>query len=403
MPESKDFNLSDYLLLSSPLYNNELWSLKRKLFGQNSLTYAYDQAIRGDSHGGSKLIPLGIAGAIASQGHRLPGMLPGSKFRQILGEFLGKGGLHAIGPKAKPILAGLLSIPITQAIVSGEYTRRSLQDKTASENENSVSSANITASLASLLPQFAATAYFKNLVPKIYSSVDAPLSSKQEDIFNRFLRRKNLIATDPGAILRRGGAPTIGSGPYAGDPFRNFLNNIFKGPSYIPNDDNVLSRIINKIIKSDAGSNANINKTKGFINMPSSFFEELKDSEKVLKPGILAHETGHGLGPSIYTKGLVRRLSALAPLLGAGNIIHTRNEETGRNTALASPLLGAPLLASEFDASMRGSNLLNRLAKGNLNKLQRLAPFVGLPTYAALTLTPAVAHLTKKYMGGYES
>jgi hypothetical protein len=399
MQESKDFNLSDYLLLSSPFYNNELWSLKRKAFGQNSLTNAYDAALRGDSHGYSKLIPFGIAGAIASQGHKLPGMLPGAKFRSNLAQLIGRTGVSILGPKAKAFLAAGLSIPVTQAIVSGEMTRRSLQDKSAStapKDSSDASRANIAASISAMIPPFFGSLYFNHAVPKIFKDIAPPLSPEVDGLFNRFLRSKKIKIVDPNFD----GTYRIKK-PDLGPVGETLTRSLFSGPAYTDNNDSLISRLIKKLSGADVGKD----KAKGFIIDPDSFYysDNMRGVKGALRPGILAHEMGHAMGPKIYTKPLTRQLSMLAPALATGNIIHTKNEEVGRNTALASPLLASPLLASELDASVRGSNLLNRLAKGKLTKLQRLSPFVGLPTYAALALSPGAAHLTKKYTGGYES
>jgi hypothetical protein len=182
----------------------------------------------------------------------------------------------------------------------------------------------------------------------------------------------------------------------------DILNKLFSSPAYTPNNDTLIAKLIKKV----TGKGKRKDNVKGFIIDPFEFYASSPERFSVrgaIKPGIRAHEAGHALGPDIYTKPIVRRLSVLAPILGTGNIIHTKNEEVGRNTALASPLLASPLLASEFDASMRGSNLLKKLTKGKLTTLQKLSPYVGLPTYLAAAAAPSLAHLTKKYMGGYES
>lgn len=445
MPESKDFNLSDYITLSLPAVGDQLWALKRKLLGQNTYTTAIDAAIRGDSHGVSKISPLLVAGLIASQGHKLPGMLPGSKFRKFLHPMLGRTGTRVFGAKAKPILASILSMPVTQGVVSGEYTRKALQDKSASflgfETETAkkkrLTEANLVASLTSAgIPMVAGQTHMRLLVPHLYKNVEDTLDPKQKAIFDRFIRRKGFQTGDFAEMVddistkdfNRAKSHSINSakqkvkflGPNAdldeivrssrarannkynsfgalGDSLKNMLRS--SGPFFAPKDTFILGKLLTAIADKNLSKNKNV---KGFINMPEKFFDNLGEASKSLKPGVLVHEVGHGVGPSVYIKGLTRRLSQLAPGLATGNILFTNDENTARNSALISPLLSAPLLASEFDASMRGSNILKKLTKGNLTKLQRLSPFVGLPTYAAFAASPAIAYFTKKKMDGFD-
>jgi hypothetical protein len=446
MPESKDFNLSDYITLSLPVVGDQLWALKRKLLGQNTYTTAIDAAIRGDSHGVSKISPLLVAGLIASQGHKLPGMLPGSEFRKFLHPMLGRTGTRVFGAKAKPILASILSIPATQGLVSGEYTRKALQDKYASflgiETEEAkkkrLAEANLAAALTSAgIPAAAAQAHMKVLVPNLYKNVEDTLDPKQKAIFDRFIRRKGFQTGDFGEMVdeiktkdfSRATAQAMNAaaqrakflGPDVdldslvrasrarannkynsfgalGDSLKNMLRS--SGPFFAPKDKGIFGKLLTAI--ADKGS-SKTKGVKGFINIPKEFFDNLGAAGNPLKPGVLAHEVGHGVGPSVYIKGLTRRFSQLAPALATGNILFTNDENTARNSALISPLLSAPLLASEFDASMRGSNILKKLTKGNLTRLQRLSPFVGLPTYAAFATSPILAYLTKKKMDGFDN
>ena len=439
MKESQDFNLSDYITLSVPVVGDQLWALKRKLLGQNTFTTAIDAAIRGDSHGISKISPLLVAGLIASQGHKLPGMLPGSKFRKFLHPMLGRTGTRVFGAKAKPILASILSMPVTQGVVSGEYTRKALQDKSASflgtETETAkkkrLAEANLVASLTSaVIPAAAGQAHMRLLVPHLYKNVEDTLDPKQKAIFERFIRRKGFQTGDFGAmadkiktndfsramshasnaaiqkvkflgpdvdvdaLVRASIAKAnnkFNSFGILGDSLKNMLG--ASGPFFAPKDKGIFGKLLTAIADKNLSKNKNV---KGFINMPEEFFDNLGAASKSLKPGVLAHEVGHGVGPSVYIKGLTRHLSQLAPALATGNILFSNDENTARNSALISPLLSAPLLASEFDASMRGSNILKKLTKGNLTKLQRLSPFVGLPTYAAFAASPAIAYFAKK-------
>lgn len=404
MPDSKQFNLTDYLLLANPFYGDAIWAAKRKLFGQNDFTQALDYAIQGDSSVASKLAPLAATAAVLSQGHKLPGMLPGSKFRKMTSNFIGRSGNSVLGRKLK---SGLLAIPaalLTQSIVSGEKTRRALQDKTASlasvnneeEARKRMSNANMWAGIgAGVVPQVGSHLYFNKFIPKLYSGVETPLDSKQQAVLDRFIRSKNFHVHDFEDALKK--SEGFGQAKYM---FNNPVFNPFQGPSYAPNQEGIFGNLLRKLVGSNLpGGKAQLKKVKGFINMPDSFFGERPES---LRPGILAHEVGHGVGPKAYLKGNVRSLSMLLPGLNLGQVLLAKDEEQGRMGAMVSPLTAAPLLGSEIDASVRGSKLLSKLTKGKLSLLQKLSPFVGLPTYAAFAFSPALAHAIKKNLGGYK-
>jgi hypothetical protein len=113
-------------------------------------------------------------------------------------------------------------------------------------------------------------------------------------------------------------------------------------------------------------------------------------------PSILAHELGHHLGPRWLNKSRV--VSSLGRPLGVLGALMSSDEDTSRNMALAGTASQLPTLASEFDASRRGMNILSKLKLSNPRRA-----FVGLPTYLAAASLPMLAHLGKKGLGGFES
>jgi Inorganic Pyrophosphatase len=119
--------------------------------------------------------------------------------------------------------------------------------------------------------------------------------------------------------------------------------------------------------------------------------------KKLASPGILAHELGHAAGPRslIYANAAGKLGMRFAPLIGMA----TRNEDTGRNAAIAGTVSGGATLASEFDASRRGYQNLRSLGS---RRLPALRAGGGLPTYLLAAAAPMLMHYTKKWMGGYD-
>lgn len=409
MPDSKEFNLLDYILLANPFYGDQIWAAKRKLMGQNDFIQALDYATQGNVTGLSKIAPLAVTLGIMSQGHKLPGMKPTGALRRFTSNIIGRSGNSILGRHLKPALFAIPASMLTQSLVSGQQTKAVMQDKSASslfgnddeDVEKRMANANIAASIgAGLIPQLGSTLYLKKLVPSLYSNVEAPLNEKQQKIFDRFIRSKNFDVSDFQRDARVLGHMYISGNRDPKNYFgasTPFLEKMFSGPFFAPNDDGMMSKILKKI----RGPYKDFKKTKGFINLNDQFFNSSGDSNSPLKPGVLAHEVGHGVGPSVYLKGGARMLSTLLPGLNLGQVLLAKNEDEGRMGAMVSPLTAAPLLGSEIDASVRGSKILSKLTKGKLSILQRLSPFVGLPTYAAFAASPALAHLIKKNMGGY--
>jgi uncharacterized protein YjiS (DUF1127 family) len=100
--------------------------------------------------------------------------------------------------------------------------------------------------------------------------------------------------------------------------------------------------------------------------------------------GAAAHEFGHSMrGPqkAIHRLGRGYHLPAM--------ILPTLFEDpTARyGTAAAGSAMMLPMLADEIAASRAGSKLL---ARRGVKGLGRLSPYIGIPTYAALTATPLI-------------
>lgn len=412
MPDSKEFNLLDYTLLANPFYGDQIWAAKRKLTGQNDFTQALDYAIQGNVSGLSKIAPLAVTAGILSQGHKLPGMKPSSSFKKFTSKLIGRSGNAILGKHLKPALLAIPASMLTQSLVSGQQTKARMQDKSASSlfgNDDEaikkrMANANVAASLGAVIaPQLGSSLYLKKIVPILYSNVESPLNEKQQKVFDRFIRSKNFYVSDFQRKARTLAHMYLRGGN--GDPRNYFgaytplLEKMFSGSFFAPNNGGINS----KILERTGGLSKDFKKTKGFINLNDNFFNSSGGPNSPLKPGVLAHEVGHGVGPSAYLKGGARTISMLLPGLNLGQVILARNEDEGRMGAMASPLTAAPLLGSEIDASVRGSKILSKLTKGKLSMLQRLSPFVGLPTYAAFAASPALAHLIKKNMGGYQN
>lgn len=114
-------------------------------------------------------------------------------------------------------------------------------------------------------------------------------------------------------------------------------------------------------------------------------------------PGTLAHELGHARGGSgLVAANLIGKKGiGLLPSLG----LLSRDENVGHATALAGTALGGGLLASEIDASRRGYQAIRGLGGSRITALKA---GIGLPTYAAFSAIPLIAHHLKERLGGYD-
>lgn len=136
-------------------------------------------------------------------------------------------------------------------------------------------------------------------------------------------------------------------------------------------------------------------------------------------PATLAHEYGHTqnkmmnraldaarqnkkippIDHMLYTAGKI------APSLIAAGSLLTDDE----NTSLIANSLGSatavPTLWEELSASRKGSKALQEAAKMKnikLTALQKLGPYRGVPTYAALTAFPLATHFGRKWGIGFK-
>ena len=135
-------------------------------------------------------------------------------------------------------------------------------------------------------------------------------------------------------------------------------------------------------------------------------------------PAILAHEYGHTQNKMLNeTLDAARQNKKLpikhklygagkyAPALVAAGSMLTDNE----NTSLIANSLGsattAPMMWEELTASHKGSKALQEAAKMKnikLTTLQKLRPYMGVPTYAALAATPLALHFGRKWGIGFK-
>jgi len=127
------------------------------------------------------------------------------------------------------------------------------------------------------------------------------------------------------------------------------------------------------------------------------FTNEINSPRDYDHSGALAHEYGHATGSRIHNYGNIGG-KALSGLLGMG-VLASKEEDTSRNFAIGSTAAYMPVIASELDASIRGASLLKKL---NVPLKGRMKAFIGVPTYLLGGAFPGIAHLTKKYFGGFE-
>lgn len=136
-------------------------------------------------------------------------------------------------------------------------------------------------------------------------------------------------------------------------------------------------------------------------------------------PAILAHEYGH-----TQNKMMNRALDAarqnkkippidsmlymggkFAPGLVAAGSLLTDDEKTSLIANSLGSAATAPMLWEELTASHKGSKALQEAAKMKnikLTALQKLRPYMGVPTYAALAAFPLATHFGRKLGIGFK-
>ena len=165
----------------------------------------------------------------------------------------------------------------------------------------------------------------------------------------------------------------------------------------------------------------------GLDTQPSSTITKTTNG-KILKyinqpsfndPAILAHEYGHTqnkmMNRALDAARQNKKIPPISNLLYAGGKIAPGLVAAGslltddENTSLIANSLGsataAPTLWEEFTASHKGSKALQEAAKMKnikLTALQKLRPYMGIPTYAALAAFPLATHFGRKWGIGFK-
>lgn len=128
---------------------------------------------------------------------------------------------------------------------------------------------------------------------------------------------------------------------------------------------------------------------------------------------ILAHELGHAKQRPLLQNPVfkaLRRAGSFATAYGGIAPMLRTDPDAARTDALIGTAGMLPTLGIEFDASLRGSNLMKRLAKqeGTWDKMKlleklkyRLGSFKGFPTYLAAASLPLASYGTRLGLGGY--
>jgi hypothetical protein len=126
---------------------------------------------------------------------------------------------------------------------------------------------------------------------------------------------------------------------------------------------------------------------------------------KNTNPGIAAHELGHILGPKIL--GKIQFPGKIGgSIMSLSSLFRQDKEKAKRDASIASGILGATLLPSEIDASIRGYKALGALDKTKgalrpelLSRLSRLRSFAGLPTYTIAAMAPLLTYKLRDTFG----
>jgi len=148
---------------------------------------------------------------------------------------------------------------------------------------------------------------------------------------------------------------------------------------------------------------------RGKATMPHhagvNLFSNQAHIPKNTNPGTVAHELGHILGPKLLGKIQVPGKIG-GGIMSISAILRSDKEKAKRDASIASGILGATLLPSEIDASIRGYKALGALDKSKgalrpalLSRLSRLRSFAGLPTYALVSVAPLLTYKLRDTFG----
>ena len=97
-------------------------------------------------------------------------------------------------------------------------------------------------------------------------------------------------------------------------------------------------------------------------------------------------------------------IGKFVPSLASISSMFTNDENTSLITNSLGSAATAPMLWEELTASHKGSKALQEAAKMKnikLTTLQRLKPYIGVPTYAALAAIPLATHFGRKWGIGF--
>ena len=162
------------------------------------------------------------------------------------------------------------------------------------------------------------------------------------------------------------------------------------------------------------------------VTQPASYVAKIGDGKFIKHitessyrdPAILAHEYGHTqnkwLNEELKAKRQNKKIPIGSKLYGAGKfapgLIATGSMLTdNENISLIANSLGsattAPMLWEELTASHKGSKALQEAAKIKnikLTALQKLRPYMGIPTYMAAAAFPLAMHFGRKWGIGFK-
>lgn len=409
----EDFGVLDYGLLSIPYFGDSLYGLKRLVVNKQPFLQAQADVVAGNKN------PLTIGGSAlaAYLGYKGGTRLPYPAAVKNIGAALNNvfyGG--TVGPKLNPkrfpaLLASIAAAMTANSAVSAHFTKKQMKKRASTSDKRTLfgdkdSKATLLASVGAgaqgLLGAGASMGLGGKSREEFLKLYDL---DQTEQLYSRF---KNFAS-------RRGIADMSEDGRVYSD-FGGMYDRLNSSPSYMPADykgglllpEEYVQHIFDG--KTDAGvkirggvfgSTFDARKARATHSSNfGKFFAPFGD-----QPGVLAHELGHAMGPKHYMNSLSRVAGKFGPLLGGGMALLADDEKVGLLSALLGTGAAGHMLASEIDASVRGAKILRKFteqAKLPTNRLVRLSPFLGLPSYAAVAAAPLTAYMINKRLGGYK-